>query len=52
MQAHQSLGHEPLRAARGWQGSITNLLDILYPGYVRRQNLHIGNVNTTLGVLG
>lgn len=45
------LGHKPLPSRESIAGIIADLLDILYPGYVRRQNLHIGNVEYHVGDL-
>jgi serine O-acetyltransferase len=36
------LGHKPLPSREAVVEILTDLLDILYPGYWRRQNLHIG----------
>src|SRR5262245_38495494 len=38
------LGHKPLPSREAIVEVVADLLDILYPGYVRRQNLHMGNV--------
>src|ERR1700731_830709 len=38
------LGHKPLPSREVIVEIVGELLDILYPGYWRRQNLHIGNV--------
>lgn len=45
------LGHRPLPSREAVVDIITDLLDILYPGYWRRQNLHIGNVEYHVGDL-
>lgn len=45
------LGHKPLPSRDAIIDSIADLMDILYPGYVRRQNLHIGNVEYHVGDL-
>jgi serine O-acetyltransferase len=45
------LGHKPLPSREAIAAIIADLLDILYPGYVRRQNLHIGNVEYHVGDL-
>jgi serine O-acetyltransferase len=45
------LGHKPLPSREIVVDSLADLLDILYPGYVRRQNLHIGNVEYHVGDL-
>ena len=38
------LGHKPLPNREAVVEILDDLLDILYPGFVRRQNLHMGNV--------
>src|SRR5258707_8811039 len=43
------LGHKPLPSREAVDEILTHLLDILYPGYWRRQNLHPGNVEYHLG---
>jgi serine O-acetyltransferase len=43
------LGHKPLPSREAVVEVLTDLLDILYPGYVRRQNLHLGNVEYHVG---
>ena len=46
------LGHKPLPSRDAIIGILEDLLDILYPGYWRRQgNLHIGNVEYHVGDL-
>jgi serine O-acetyltransferase len=45
------LGHKPLPSREAVVEILTDLLDILYPGYWRRQNLHIGNVEYHVGDL-
>jgi len=45
------LGHKPLPSREAIVEILCNLLDILYPGYWRRQNLHIGNVEYHVGDL-
>jgi serine O-acetyltransferase len=45
------LGHRPLPNRDAIVGILEDLLDILYPGYWRRQNLHIGNVEYHVGDL-
>jgi serine O-acetyltransferase len=45
------LGHKPLPSREVIAEVLTDLLDILYPGYWRRQNLHIGNVEYHVGDL-
>src|SRR5262249_20298138 len=46
-----SLGHKPLPSREAVIEIIEDLQDILYPGYFRRQNLHIGNVEYHVGDL-
>jgi serine O-acetyltransferase len=46
-----SLGHKPLPSREAIAEILCDLLDILYPGYFRRQNLHIGNVEYHVGDL-
>jgi serine O-acetyltransferase len=43
------LGHQPLPSRDVIIAIITDLMDILYPGFHRRQNLHIGNVEYHVG---
>jgi serine O-acetyltransferase len=45
------LGHRPLPSREGIVDILADLMDILYPGYVRRQNLHMGNVEYHVGDL-
>ena len=45
------LGHKPLPSREAVVDILDDLLEILYPGYVRRQNLHIGNVEYHVGDL-
>jgi serine O-acetyltransferase len=45
------LGHKPLPSREAIGDSLCDLLDILYPGYWRRQNLHLGNVEYHVGDL-
>ena len=45
------LGHKPLPSREAIVEILTDLLDILYPGYWRRQNLHMGNVEYHVGDL-
>jgi serine O-acetyltransferase len=45
------LGHKPLPSRDAIVDILADLMDILYPGYVRRQNLHIGNVEYHIGDL-
>ena len=43
------LGHKPLPSREAIVDVLTDLMDILYPGFWRRQNLHIGNVEYHVG---
>src|SRR5207249_8450302 len=43
------LGHKPLPSREAIIDILTDLMDILYPGFWRRQNLHIGNVEYHVG---
>lgn len=43
------LGHRPLPSREAIVDIVTDLIDIIYPGFVRRQNLHIGNVEYHVG---
>ncbi len=45
------LGHKPLPSREAIVEILCDLMDILYPGYWRRQNLHIGNVEYHVGDL-
>jgi serine O-acetyltransferase len=45
------LGHRPLPSREAIAEIICDFLDILYPGYWRRQNLHMGNVEYHVGDL-
>jgi serine O-acetyltransferase len=45
------LGHKPLPSREAVAQILRDLLDILYPGYWRKQNLHIGNVEYHVGDL-
>ena len=45
------LGHEPLPSRDAVADILADLLEVLYPGYGRRQNLHIGNVGYYVGSL-
>jgi serine O-acetyltransferase len=45
------LGHQPLPSRETMTGVLADLIDVLYPGYARRQNLHIGNVEYYVGEL-
>jgi serine O-acetyltransferase len=43
------LGHQPLPSREAMVDVLADLNDVLYPGYSRRQNLHIGNVEYYVG---
>jgi serine O-acetyltransferase len=45
------LGHKPLPSREAVADILTDLLEILYPGFIRRQNLHMGNVEYHVGDL-
>jgi serine O-acetyltransferase len=45
------LGHQPLPSRETIVDVLADLMDILYPGFHRRQNLHIGNVEYHVGDL-
>src|SRR6516165_10381695 len=45
------LGHKPLPNREAVVEILDDLLEILYPGFVRRQNLHLGNVEYHVGDL-
>jgi serine O-acetyltransferase len=45
------LGHKPLPNREAVGEILDDLLEILYPGFVRRQNLHMGNVEYHVGDL-
>src|SRR4051812_35232198 len=45
------LGHRPLPSREAVVGILADLLEILYPGFGRRQNLHMGNVLYHVGDL-
>src|SRR5205814_705650 len=45
------LGHKSLPSREVVVEIVTDLMDILYPGYWRRQNLHLGNVEYHVGDL-
>jgi serine O-acetyltransferase len=45
------LGHSPLPSYREVVEILSDLREILYPGYGRRQNLHMGNVGYHVGDL-
>lgn len=43
------LGHRPLPSRDAVFDIVADLLDVIYPGFGRRQNLHIGNVEYHVG---
>jgi serine O-acetyltransferase len=43
------LGHKPLPSREAVVEILHDLMDVLYPGYWRRQNLHTGNVQYHVG---
>ncbi len=45
------LGHKPLPSREAIYDILDDLMDIIYPGFVRRQNLHMGNVEYHVGDL-
>src|SRR5439155_18513871 len=45
------LGHQPLPNREAVLDVLADLTDVLYPGYARRQNLHLGNVEYYVGGL-
>src|SRR6266436_400172 len=45
------LGHRPLPSREAVVEIVADLLEILYPGFGRRQNLHMGNVEYHVGDL-
>jgi serine O-acetyltransferase len=45
------LGHEPLPSRDGVAEIVADLLELLYPGYGKRQNLHMGNIGYHAGSL-
>ena len=45
------LGHQPLPSRDAVLDVLADLTDVLYPGYARRQNLHLGNVEYYVGEL-
>ena len=45
------LGHCPLPSSQEIVHAVEDLKEILYPGYQRRQNLHLGNVTYYVGDL-
>jgi serine O-acetyltransferase len=45
------LGHRPLPSREAVIEIVSDLMEILFPGYARRQNLHMGNVEYHVGDL-
>src|SRR4051812_35573877 len=45
------LGHKPLPSRDAVVAILEDFLDLMYPGYWRRQNLHLGNVEYHVGDL-
>ena len=45
------LGHEPLPSRESVADILADLMEVLYPGYGRRQNLHLGNIGYYVGSL-
>ncbi|HEY3790057.1 MAG TPA: serine acetyltransferase, partial [Urbifossiella sp.] len=45
------LGHEPLPSRVGVAEIVADLFEVLYPGYGKRQNLHLGNIGYYVGSL-
>src|SRR6266403_597513 len=45
------LGHRPLPSREAVCDFVADLLDIIYPGFGRRQNLHMGNIQYHVGDL-
>lgn len=45
------LGHDPLPSREGVAAIVADLVEVIYPGYGRKQNLHIGNVGYYVGTL-
>src|SRR5262249_61786711 len=43
--------HEPLPSRDAVAEIVGDLMEVLYPGYGRRQNLHVGNVGYYVGSL-
>src|ERR1700678_2866936 len=43
------LGHEPLPSKEAVRDILDELFEIIYPGFGRRQNLHIGNIEYYVG---
>lgn len=45
------LGHEPLPSREAVADILADLSEVIYPGYGRRQNLHVGNIAYYVGSL-
>ena len=45
------LGHEPLPSREAVADILADLGEVIYPGYGRRQNLHVGNIAYYVGSL-
>src|SRR4051812_45057657 len=45
------LGHLPLPSREPVTEMLGDLCDVLFPGFARRQNLHLGNVGFYVGAL-
>src|SRR5262245_32423295 len=45
------LGHKPLPSREAIVEILRDLMDVLYPGYWRKQNLHLGNIEYYVGDL-
>src|SRR5437870_8135492 len=45
------LGHRPLPSREAVIDIVNDLVEILFPGFARRQNLHMGNVEYHVGDL-
>ena len=45
------LAHEPLPSRDAVAEIVADLMEVLYPGYGRRQNLHMGNIGYYVGSL-
>jgi serine O-acetyltransferase len=45
------LGHEPLPSREAVADILADLVEVIYPGYGRRQNLHVGNIQYYVGNL-
>lgn len=45
------IGHDPLPSRDGVADLLVDLTEVIYPGYGRRQNLHVGNITYYVGSL-